>query len=94
MNKQLSNNNRWSNHFRSAVATLLSMCLINVGMVIWWAAKLDAITLNAVTKAELAIRDERIKHAINSINANKTELQRTDDKLERISNLISNSHPR
>ena len=94
MSKSQISNNRWSNHFRSAAVTLLSMCIFNIGMVIWWAAKLDAITLNAVTKAELAIRDERIKYAIDAISANKTELQRTDDKIERLNQLISNNQPR
>lgn len=76
--------NQWSSHFRSAIVGILSMCILNIGMVVWWAAKLDAITASAVTRAEMAIRDERIKNANNAIKANNAELRRTNDKLERL----------
>ncbi len=74
----------WSNHIRSAVVGVVSMCIVNIGMVIWWAAKLDAIAKTAVTKQELMLRDERIKNALEAIESNRQELRRTDDKLDRI----------
>lgn len=80
---------KWSSHIRSAIVGVISMCILNIGMVIWWAAKLDAITISAVTRAELAIRDERIKHSIDAIKSNKQELRRTDDKLDRILRLLT-----
>ena len=80
----------WSSHFRSAIAGIMSMCILNIGMVIWWAAKLDAITANAVTRAEIAIRDERIKNANDAIKTNTAELRRTNDKLERLLRQSSN----
>ncbi|MCJ8268641.1 MAG: hypothetical protein MJK04_04475 [Psychrosphaera sp.] len=80
---------KWSSHIRSAIVGVMSMCILNIGMVIWWAAKLDAITISAVTRAELAIRDERIKYSIDAIKANKQDLRRTDDKLDRILRLLT-----
>lgn len=81
----------WVNHIRSAVVGVASMCILNIGMVIWWAAKLDAITISAVTRTELAIRDERIKNSNDAIQANKIELRRTDDKLDRILQLLTSN---
>lgn len=78
----------WRSHIRSGVVGVLVMCIVNVGMVIWWAAKLDSITTTAVTQAELAIRDERIKSNAAAIKANKSEVQRTNDKLDRILELL------
>lgn len=78
----------WRSHIRSGVVGVLAMCIVNIGMVIWWAAKLDSITVTAVTRAELAIRDERIKAATAAIQANKQEVQRNNDKLDRILELL------
>ena len=82
---------KWVTHIRSAVVGVGTMCILNIGMVIWWAAKLDAITISAVTRTELAIRDERIKNSNDAIKANKQELRRTDDKLDRILRLLTSS---
>lgn len=82
----------WSSHIRSAVVGVVSMCILNIGMVIWWAAKLDAVTKVAVTRAELALRDERIKNSSDAIEANKQELRRTDDKLDNILQLLNSQH--
>jgi hypothetical protein len=79
---------KWSTHIRSTIVGVVSMCMLNIGMVIWWAAKLDSITISAVTRTELAIRDERIKNSNDAIMANKVELRRTDDKLDRILQLL------
>jgi hypothetical protein len=82
---------QWSSHIRSAIVGMMSMCVLNIGMVVWWAAKLDAITVNAVTRSEIAIRDERIKNSNDAIKANKVELRRTNDKLERLLQQFSSS---
>ena len=79
---------KWASHIRSTIVGVGTMCILNIGMVIWWAAKLDSITISAVTRTELAIRDERIKNSNDAIMANKVELRRTDDKLDRILQLL------
>lgn len=81
---------KWSSHIRSAVVGMVSMCILNIGLVVWWAAKLDAISNTAVTRTELALRDERIKNSNDAIEANKQELRRTDDKLDRILQQLTN----
>ena len=85
---------RWRTHIRSAVIGVVIMFTLNIGMVIWWAAKLDALTLNAVTRAELSIRDERIKNISDAVKANREELQRAEDKLDRIINLLTTNQQR
>lgn len=78
----------WRSHIRSSVVGVLVVCIANIGVVIWWAAKLDLMTKTAATQAELAIRDERIKANAEAIKANKSDMQRTSDKLDRILELL------
>ncbi|MFT4927517.1 MAG: hypothetical protein ACI8WB_003628 [Phenylobacterium sp.] len=85
---------KWKSHIRAAIIGVVLMVVLNIGMVVWWAAKLDALLINAVTRAELSLRDERIKNISDAVKANKEELQRAEDKLDRINRLLTTDQQR